>query len=90
MSKNTRAEDIRAFCKEHGIVLAADDPDHPIWRSGATVTFLPRSMRSRKAGPSEQAGPAEQPEKGPPSEEPAGAESSEKETSDATADSSAE
>ena len=53
-SATSRAEGeaaIKAHCEKLGIEYIGDQPDHPIYNEGYSITFTPRSTQSRSATP---------------------------------------
>ena len=59
-SRTSRAEGeaaIKAHCEKLGIEYIGDQPDHPIYNEGWSITLIPRSTQSRSATPKSEASP---------------------------------
>jgi len=56
-SQQTSEADIKAHCEKLGIEYIGDQPDHPIYNEGWSITFTPRSTQSRSATPKSEASP---------------------------------
>ena len=53
----TSEADIKAHCEKLGIEYIGDQPDHPIYNEGWSITLIPRSTQSRSATPKSEASP---------------------------------
>ena len=41
---------MKKLYKEHGIIfMEEEEPDHPVWREGSTISFTGRSMTSTRS-----------------------------------------
>ena len=49
--------DIKATCESLDIEYIGDQPDHPIYNEGYSITFTPMSTQSRSATPKSEASP---------------------------------
>ena len=56
-SQQTSEADIKAHCEKLGIEYIGDQPDHPIYNEGWSITLIPRSTQSRSATPKSEASP---------------------------------
>ena len=56
-SQQTSEADIKAHCESLDIEYIGDQPDHPIYNEGYSITFTPRSTQSRSATPKSEASP---------------------------------
>ena len=56
-SRQTSEADIKAHCEKLGIEYIGDQPDHPIYNEGWSITLIPRSTQSRSATPKSEASP---------------------------------
>ena len=50
---------IKAACEKLGIEYIGDQPDHPIYNEGWSITLFPRSTQSRSATPKSAASPTQ-------------------------------
>ena len=48
---------IKAHCEKLGIEYIGDQPDHPVFKRGYSITLTPRSTQSRSATPKSAASP---------------------------------
>ena len=53
----TSEADIKAACEKLDIEYIGDQPDHPIYKEGWSITLTPRSTQSRSATPKSEASP---------------------------------
>jgi hypothetical protein len=56
-SQQTSEADIKKQCEKLGIEYIGDQPDHPIYKEGWSITLTPRSTQSRSATPKSEASP---------------------------------
>jgi hypothetical protein len=59
---------IKASCEKLGIEYIGDQPDHPIFKEGTSITFIPRSTPSKSVKPAEDSPTKPEPTE-PPIEE---------------------
>jgi len=55
----TSEADIKAHCEKLGIEYIGDQPDHPVFKRGYSITLTPRSTQSRSATPKSAASPTQ-------------------------------
>ena len=58
-SQQTSEAAIKAHCEKLGIEYIGDQPDHPIYKEGWSITLIPRSTQSRSATPKSAASPTQ-------------------------------